>query len=88
MPKTASLDQFRVNKQETPGKQIDIENPPDGTDREKPTRRYITKGFQVTRDAAQQFDILKAEMGPNSGPALIAEALNLLFKKYQKPAIA
>jgi hypothetical protein len=49
-------------------------------------------GFLVTPEALQQFTILKAEQGrddpKNIGPALIAEALNLLFKKYGKPPIA
>jgi hypothetical protein len=49
-------------------------------------------GFLVTPEALQQFTILKAEQGredpKNIGPVLIAEALNLLFKKYGKPPIA
>jgi len=44
----------------------------------------ITKGFRVKPEAARQFDMLKAEVsgnGKDKGPALIAEALNLLFQK-------
>lgn len=52
-------------------------------------KRLITKGFQVTPEGAQQFDMLKAELGPGrKGPELIAEALNLLFDKYKKPPVA
>lgn len=51
----------------------------------------MTKGFRVKPEAARQFDVLKAEVsgnGKDKGPALIAEALNLLFKKYGKPPVA
>jgi len=41
------------------------------------------KLFQVTPEAGRAFDILKAETGKR-GPDLIAEALNLLFRKYGK----
>ena len=88
MAKVASLDQFQVKKKDIPVRKANNESPPDQKDTENKSRRYITKGFQVTPEAAQQFDILKAEMGPNSGPALIAEALNLLFKNYSKATIA
>jgi len=55
----------------------------------KEAKRLITKGFQVTPEGAQQFDMLKAELGPGrKGPELIAEALNLLFDKYKKPPVA
>ncbi len=49
--------------------------------------RYIKKGIQVTPEANQQFEILKAELG-KSGQKLIAEALNLLFKEHGKPQMA
>ena len=51
----------------------------------------VTKGFRVKPEAARQFDMLKAEVsgnGKDKGPTLIAEALNLLFKKYCKPPVA
>ena len=51
----------------------------------------VTKGFRVKPAAARQFDMLKAEVsgnGKDKGPALIAEALNLLFKKHGKPPVA
>ena len=51
----------------------------------------MTKGFRIKPEAARQFDMLKAEVsgnGKDKGPALIAEALNLLFKKYGKPPVA
>jgi hypothetical protein len=54
--------------------------------------RLITKGFRLKPEAARQFDMLKAEVsgrnGKDKGPALIAEALNLLFEKYGKPPVA
>ena len=51
----------------------------------------MTKGFRIKPEAARQFDMLKAEVsgnGKDKGPALIAEALNLLFKKYGKSPVA
>jgi hypothetical protein len=45
------------------------------------------KLFQIKWAARRQFDVLKGEQGPRSGPRLIAEALNLLFEKYGKPTI-
>jgi len=88
MAKVASLDQFQVNKKDTPAKTTGDERQSRKKERGNKPHQYITKGFQVSPDAAQQFDILKAETGPNSGPTLIAEALNLLFKKHNKPTIA
>ena len=49
----------------------------------------MTKGFRVKPEAARQFDMLKAEVsgnGKDKGPALIAEALNLLFQKARQTA--
>ena len=88
MAKTASLDQFQVNRKDVPAREANSEDRSNEKQKGGVSRRYVTKGFQVTRDAALQFDILKAERGPNSGPALIGEALNLLFKKYNKATIA
>jgi hypothetical protein len=48
----------------------------------------LQKLFQLKRRAIRQFDVLKAEQGPRSGPRLIAEALNLLFEKYGKPPVS
>ena len=86
--KAADLSRFQVN----------IEKPPtqEGTISRKkahvPTSTsLITKGFRIKPEAARQFDVLKAEVsgnGKDKGPALIAEALNLLFKKYGKPPVA
>ena len=53
--------------------------------------RKEPKGFRIKPEAARQFDVLKAEVtgnGKDKGPVLIAEALNLLFKKYGKMPIA
>jgi hypothetical protein len=87
--KAADLSQFQVN----------IERPPEEAPRRgqkkikhTPAPALITKGFRVKPEAARQFDMLKAESGgengKDKGPALIAEALNLLFKKHGKPPIA
>lgn len=83
--KKADLSAFQVNKKPVPKAPRSPE-----TEAEKAKRRLITKAFMVTPEAAQQFDILRAELGPGQGkgPALIAEALNLLFEKYGKPPIA
>ncbi len=84
MTKPGDLAAFQVNKKPTPGATSTAAPPL----QDKP--RMITKGFQVTPEAAQQFDMLKAEMGPGGGkgPELIAEALNMLFEKYGKPPVA
>ncbi len=82
--KPGDLAAFQVNKKPAPAANATEEQPP----QDKPP--LITKGFQVTPGAAQQFDMLKAEMGPGKGkgPELIAEALNMLFEKYGKPPVA
>jgi hypothetical protein len=91
MAKAADLSRFQVN----------AEKPPAGEDMPEPSGRgarrqgsvaLITKGFRIKPEAARQFDVLKAEVegvhGKDKGPALIAEALNLLFEKYGKPLLA
>ena len=89
MAKAADLEKFQVN--------IDKPAAPPRTAVKKPKKpaeaKLITRGFRVTPEAARQFDLLKAELeidgnNKNKGPALIAEALNLLFKKHGKPPIA
>ena len=86
--KAADLSRFQVN----------VEKPITDEDALPQTRAkgsaspsLITKGFRIKPEAARQFDVLKAEVtgnGKDKGPALIAEALNLLFKKYGKPPVA
>ena len=90
MPKAADLSRFQVN----------VEKPAEAEEASPPRKRkrraaavpLITKGFRIKPEAARQFDMLKAEIqgenGKDRGPALIAEALNLLFKKYGKPPVA
>jgi hypothetical protein len=90
MAKAADLSRFQVN----------IENPAAADETPAPRKRdrrsaavpLITKGFRIKPEAARQFDMLKAEVegtnGKDKGPALIAEALNLLFQKYGKPPVA
>ena len=88
--KPADLSQFQVNV-ETP--QADKAPTPRKGKTAAPTvaTLLVTKGFRVKPAAARQFDMLKAEVtgnGKDKGPALIAEALNLLFKKHGKPPVA
>ncbi len=55
-------------------------------------QKICDRAFRIKPEAARQFDVLKAEVegvhGKDKGPALIAEALNLLFEKYGKPRVA
>ncbi len=87
MPKAADLSEFTVRKRPS---LVATERTEEKT--EKQNRRLITKGFRVTPEAAHQYNILCAEVGKddpkNTGPKLIAEALNWLFQKYGKPPIA
>jgi len=87
MPKAADLSQFNVKARRTPAVALEPVRKPDAAE-----RKLITKGFRVTPEAAHQFNILGAELGKddpkNTGPKLIAEALNWLFTKYGKPPIA
>ena len=86
--KAADLSRFQVNV-EVPA----VEEAPATRQRERQgaATPLITKGFRIKPEAARQFDVLKAEVtgnGKDKGPALIAEALNLLFTKYGKPPVA
>ncbi len=45
------------------------------------------KMFRLKPEAIRAFDILKAEQGARSGPRLMAEAIDLLLKKYGKKPI-
>ena len=76
--KRASLSTFRANDHARP---------------EKPAKRkLIDKHFRVTPEAARAFNLLAAQQysgeGPRPGPALVAEALNLLFEKYGMEEVA
>jgi hypothetical protein len=90
MAKAADLSRFQVNVE---GSQSSNEAVP-SRQRERPKAAVplITKGFRLKPEAARQFEVLKAEVegvnGKDKGPALIAEALNLLFAKYGKPPVA
>jgi hypothetical protein len=91
MAKAADLSRFQVNAEQG---SAPMEAPPASKRRErsKATVPLITKGFRLKPEAARQFDLLKVEVegvsGKDKGPALIAEALNLLFVKYGKPRVA
>ena len=85
--KAADLSQFQVNVETPPAEDA---SPPRQRVRSSSATPLITKGFRVKPEAARQFDMLKAEVsgnGKDKGPALIAEALNLLFQKYGKPQV-
>jgi len=91
MAKAADLSKFQVNLEKSIASE---EAAPAGNRRERPkaTVPLITKGFRLKPEAARQFEMLKAEVeglnGKDKGPALIAEALNLLFAKYGKLPVA
>ena len=81
-----SLSTFRANEHvRLPGQ--------DEPEVEEPLRsRLIDKHFRVTPEAARAFNLLAAQQysgeGPRPGPALIAEALNMLFEKYGMDQVA
>ena len=60
--------------------------------KEQPKPKLIDKHFRVTAEASQSFNLLVAQQhtgtGPQLGPVLIAEALNLLFEKYGMDPVA
>ena len=85
--KAADLSQFQVNVEAAPAEGV---SPSRQRVRSASATPLITKGFRVKPEAARQFDMLKAEVagnGKDKGPALIAEALNLLFQKYGKSQV-
>jgi hypothetical protein len=90
MAKAADLSRFQVNVEKSEASE---EVPaPRQQERQGKTSALITKGFRIKPEAARQFDLLKVEIegvsGKDKGPALIAEALNLLFAKYSKALVA
>jgi hypothetical protein len=89
MAKAADLSRFQVNIEQPPAEEAPA---PRMRERRPAAVPLITKGFRIKPEAARQFDMLKAEVegknGKDKGPALIAEALNLLFEKYEKPPVA
>ncbi len=55
-------------------------------DSEPEDSQLRNKMFRLTPEAIRAFDILKAKQGTRSGPRLMAEAVDLLLKKYgEKP---
>jgi hypothetical protein len=60
--------------------------------RKQRKKKLIDKHFRVTPEASQAFNLLVAQQytgtGPQLGPVLIAEALNLLFEKYGMEQVA
>lgn len=68
-----------VNEVAVPQKKVTAPRPP------RPHR--VLRGWRPTRDRAAAFDALVAEQKNTSGkngPTLIDEALDLLFKRYNK----
>lgn len=68
-----------VNEVAVPQKKVTAPRPP------RPQR--VLRGWRPTRDRAAAFDALVAEQKNTSGkngPTLIDEALDLLFKRYNK----
>ncbi len=92
MPKATDISAFTVRKAAPKPSAAAPAPAPAKQPAEKEPARLKKAGFLVTPEALQQFNILKAEQGrddpKNIGPILIAEALNLLFKKYGKSPIA
>lgn len=60
--------------------------PVPGPGRLRGERRLKKKTFEVTPEADREFEILRAETG-KTGIDLVAEALNLLFAKYNRPQL-
>jgi hypothetical protein len=88
--KAADLSRFQVNVEAPPADTKPLPRKKGGG-KDTPATPLITKGFRIKPEAARQFDMLKAEVtgnGKDKGPALIAEALNLLFKKHGKSPVA
>jgi hypothetical protein len=86
--KAADLSRFQVNVEKPTAEEAPTSRK---RERQAASAPLITKGFRIKPEAARQFDVLKAEVtgnGKDKGPALIAEALNLLFKKHGKPPVA
>ncbi len=83
MAKPADLSQFQVKKPGTP------DSPPPKRVKPKAAKgdERKLKGFRIRTEAAKQLSMLKIETDTDEQD-LVAEALNLLFKKYGKPPIA
>ncbi len=86
MAKPADLSQFQVKK---PGTGPEPDSPLPKRAKPKATRggdERKLKGFRIRTEAAKQLAMLKIETDTDEQD-LVAEALNLLFKKYGKPQI-
>jgi hypothetical protein len=82
MAKRADLSAFVVPK---PGAVAPVAAPPVPEEKGR-ERGFKTKTFELTPEAAREFELLRAETGKKSYQ-LISEALNLLFQKYQHPQV-
>lgn len=87
MGKAADFSGFQVKKGQKNDAGQESQDAPTSKTQVKGASALKLKGFKIVPEAAQQFEILKAELGVK-GQELIAEALNLLFKKHKKPPIA
>ena len=82
--RSADLSAFTVTKpQALPTLAVEEKEQP----QKQGSRRLIKKSLQVTPEAARQLLMLKAETGKKENE-LLAEALNLLFKKHGKAQLA
>lgn len=85
MAKKASLADFQVNHPKLTAPPAERPRPKAA----KPAtneRAFVAKTFELAPEAAREFNILRAETGKKSYQ-LAGEALNLLFKKYDKPQV-
>ncbi|MCP5073612.1 MAG: hypothetical protein GY947_10015 [Rhodobacteraceae bacterium] len=76
-------EEARAGRQAKTGKTVN----PKAKGAPRPKVRRVNKGFQVEESRAAQWDALVAKMkndvsNKRSGPELIDEALDFLFKKY------
>ncbi len=64
--------------------------PAQQTGTQRRSGQLVTKGFRIKPEAMEAFNVLVARQGTgkDTGPRLIAEALNMLFKKYGVEEVA
>ena len=88
-PEWMSEEETRAEGQASTGKLVneDVAAHKKVTTPKPPRPQRVLRGWRPTRDRAAAFDALVAEQKNTSGkngPALIDEALDLLFERYNK----
>jgi len=87
-PEWMSEEETRAEGQAATGKLVNEDVSPRAVTIPKPLRpQRVLRGWRPTRERAAAFDVLVAEQKNTSGkngPALIDEALDLLFERYNK----